>query len=384
LSGDLEDFRFSLLEWFKSNGRHWIPWKLKPDGLIPKKGEALSVYGIWIAEVMLQQTQLKVVLPYWERWMKRFPTLIDLVTAEEQDVLLCWQGLGYYSRAKRIYKAGNILINLIGRSDCLNPYFWPKEIDIWLDLPGIGRSTAGSIISSAFDLPTPLLDGNLKRIFSRLSASQIPPNKNQISLWQISQNLIDKKYPRDFNQALMDLGARICTVNNPSCSICPISQHCLAFILYDSKDFPIKDLKKPIPVYVVGIAIVINSYGEVLIAQRSETTNMGGMWEFPGGKQEGKEPIKLTIAREIKEEVDIDISVGQQLIEFDHAYTHRKIHFVVHVCDLITGNAKPLASQQIRWVIPSKLNNYPFPAANSRIIAALNEYLLLGKQTTND
>ena len=176
-----QNIQNSLLKWFLGNGRHWIPWKLKPDGSIPQKGETISPYKIWIAEVMLQQTQLKVVIPYWEKWMREFPDLTYLAKADLENVLLIWQGLGYYSRANRIHQASKILIDLIGVNRDDDPYCWPKGIDQWMSLPGIGRSTAGSIVSSAFDLPAPILDGNVKRIFSRLFAvrkSSINDEKN--------------------------------------------------------------------------------------------------------------------------------------------------------------------------------------------------------------
>ena len=179
----LQDIQNSLLKWFKVNGRYWIPWKLKKDGSIPTAGESLSPYKIWIAEVMLQQTQLKVVIPYWERWMKVFPTLTDLAEADLQNVLLLWQGLGYYSRANRINQSSKILIELVGFNRDSDPESWPSGIDQWMSLPGIGRSTAGSIISSAFDLTTPILDGNVKRIFSRLLASERTSSKDEKRLW---------------------------------------------------------------------------------------------------------------------------------------------------------------------------------------------------------
>ncbi len=371
----MRNLQVNLLKWFDCNGRHWIPWKLKPNGEIPKGGESLSVYGIWIAEVMLQQTQLKVVLPYWQRWMQSFPSLEVLVNANEQEVLLHWQGLGYYSRAKRLYQSSKILWDLIQPQNSLDESNWPYSLDAWLDLPGIGRSTAGSIISSAFDLPTPLLDGNCKRIFSRLFASKIPSSKDQVHLWQLSEYLLDQKSPRKFNQALMDLGAKICTKNNPSCFVCPIKKNCIAYNFYDPKDFPVKILKEPIPFINIGIGIVFNSLGEILIAQRLDNQSMGGMWEFPGGKQEKNELIETTIEREIKEEIGISVLVRERLIAFNHAYTHKKFHFVVHLCKFLSGQPEPMASQQLKWVRAQELINYPFPAANVHIISKLNEHL---------
>ena len=141
-----QDIKNSLLEWFKANGRYWIPWKLNKDGSIPKSGESISPYGIWIAEIMLQQTKLKVVVPYWEKWMKIFPSLTNLAESNLENVLLIWQGLGYYSRANRIHQSSKILIEIIGKNRDQDPYSWPNGIDQWMSLPGIGRSTAGSII----------------------------------------------------------------------------------------------------------------------------------------------------------------------------------------------------------------------------------------------
>ena len=178
-----QDIQNSLLDWFKDNGRNWIPWKLTKDGSIPKSGEFISPYGIWIAEVMLQQTQLKVVIPYWEKWMKIFPSLTHLAEADLQKVLLLWQGLGYYSRANRIHQSSKILIEFVGKNRWQDPQSWPVAIDQWISLPGVGRSTAGSIISSAFDLPTPILDGNVKRILSRLLAIERTLTKADKRLW---------------------------------------------------------------------------------------------------------------------------------------------------------------------------------------------------------
>ncbi len=384
MGDDVENLRKSLLNWFDCNGRHWIPWKLKQNGDIPSKGEILSVYGIWIAEVMLQQTQLKVVLPYWKRWMKSFPSLFILANATEQEVLLHWQGLGYYSRARRLYESAKIMVNLIEPQHSLDISNWSKDIENWMNLPGIGRSTAGSIISSAFDLPTPLLDGNVKRIFSRLLASEIPPLKDEFRLWKFSEYLLDKKYPRKFNQGLMDLGAKICTPSNPNCVICPIQKYCIASTSYDPKDFPVKILKKPIPELAIGIGIIINSSREILIAQRLDNKSMGGMWEFPGGKQEKNELIEFTIAREIREEIGIDVDVEEKLISFAHAYTHKKFHFHVYICKFISGTPQPIQSQQLRWVKHCDLIDYPFPAANSLIISKLDQYLLRTKKIDHE
>ncbi|WP_269623812.1 8-oxo-dGTP diphosphatase MutT [Prochlorococcus marinus] len=375
-----QDIQNSLLKWFRANGRYWIPWKLKKDGSIPQSGESISPYEIWIAEVMLQQTQLGVVIPYWEKWMQIFPTLTYLVEADLENILKIWQGLGYYSRANRIHQSSKILIEFVGKYKDQDPYSWPNGLDQWMSLPGIGRSTAGSIISSAFDLPTPILDGNVKRIFSRLLANKIKSIKDEKQLWELSSFLISKTNPRDFNQALMDLGANICTPKKPSCSSCPLQKFCVAYTQYDPDDFPKKEMIKIKPLEEIGIGLVFNKNGELLIDQRLESSSMGGMWEFPGGKKNSNESIEKTIERELKEELGIVVKVGEKLVSFEHAYTHKKLYFTVHICKWISGEPKPLTSQKLLWVSPKKLFDFPFPAANTKIISELYKHLCIGNK----
>ena len=379
----IDDFHQILFEWFGVFGRHYIPWKLKLDGSAPVSGEFISPYKIWVAEVMLQQTQLKTVIPYWEKWMKTLPSLIDLAEADEQDVLMQWQGLGYYSRARRLHQSSELLIAFTGKNNFNDPLFWPVEINHWMSLPGIGRSTAGSIISSAFDLPSPILDGNVKRVLSRLFAIETITGKEEKRLWELSSLLLSKDRPRDFNQALMDFGAIICTPNKPKCSCCPLKIFCIAYEQHDPLYFPKKVMKKPKSFQEIGIGLVFNNNGELLIDQRPENSNMGGMWEFPGGKKTLNESIEETISRELKEELGIVVKVGAKLLSFEHAYTHMNLNFNVHFCEWISGTPKPLASQKLLWVSPDKLFNFPFPAANTKIIVELHKYLANGIKYEN-
>ena len=353
-----------LLSWWQAYGRRdplQKPWMFKPAGGWPEADHPLDPYGIWIAEVMLQQTQLAVALPYWERWMAMFPTLEALAAASLDQVRLQWQGLGYYSRARRLYEAAQLLVN--------SP--WPDVMEGWMALPGVGRTTAGSILSSAFNAPTPILDGNVKRVLARLTAHPRPPARDDAQFWRWSEALLDPLRPRDVNQALMDLGATLCTPRSPSCHRCPWQTHCAAYAADDPCRWPVTDASKPLPFQVIGVGVVINAAGEVLIDQRLEEGLLGGMWEFPGGKQEQDETIETCIARELKEELGIAVTVGDELITVDHAYSHKKLRFVVHLCTWISGEPQPLASQQVRWVRPDDLGNYAFPAANARIIEAL-------------
>ena len=353
-----------LLGWWQAYGRRdpaQKPWMFSADGTWPLPEDSLSPYGIWIAEVMLQQTQLSVVLPYWQRWIKAFPTVNALAAASLEQVRLQWQGLGYYSRARRLHEAARVLVQ--------QP--WPRDLDGWIALPGIGRTTAGGILSSAFNAQEPILDGNVKRVLARLHAHERPPSRDQHLFWQRSEALLDPRRPRDFNQALMDLGATVCTPRRLGCDHCPWRESCAAYASGDPSGWPVVEERKPLPFQVIGIGVVINAVGDVLIDQRLEEGLLGGMWEFPGGKQEPGEPIEACIARELMEELGIVVSVGEALITLDHAYSHKKLQFVVHLCDWCSGDPTPLASQQVRWVRPEQLKNYPFPAANARIIDAL-------------
>jgi len=354
----------ALLGWWECNGRRepdQKPWMFTPAGRWPTADEDLDPYGIWIAEVMLQQTQLAVALPYWMRWMAAFPTLETLAAASLDQVLLQWQGLGYYSRARRLHEAAQLLL---GRP-------WPRTLEGWMALPGIGRTTAGSILSSAFNSPTPILDGNVKRVLARLTAHPRPPARDEALLWSWSEALLDPQRPRDVNQALMDLGATLCTPRRLDCARCPWSTFCAAYASGDPTRWPVSDPRKPLPFQVIGVGVVLNDVGEVLIDQRLEEGLLGGLWEFPGGKLESGESIEVCITRELQEELAIAVKVGEELISVDHAYSHKKLRFVVHLCQWVSGEPQPLASQQVRWVRPEHLKHFPFPAANARIIEAL-------------
>ena len=366
----------ALLQWWEQHGRRQPaqkPWMHRSGWSWSQRHEDLDPYPIWIAEVMLQQTQLQVALPYWKRWMQCFADVSSLAMASEQDVLSCWQGLGYYARARRLHQA----------AQHLDGHPWPRTLEEWVALPGIGRSTAASILSSAFNLPFAILDGNVKRVLARVTAFSEAPNRHQAHFWSLSESVLDQTRPRDCNQALMDLGATVCTPRKPVCSRCPWMVQCAAYAAGTPTRYPVKDAPKPIPFQVIGVGVVLNSAGEVLIDQRLNEGLLGGLWEFPGGKQEPDEAIEATVARELREELAIEVEVGQRLIQLEHAYSHKKLRFDVHLCRWLSGEPQPLASQQVRWVAPADLDAYPFPAANTRIIAALRAHLGHPEQSSN-
>ena len=364
LKTQASELAHSLIVWWELSGRRdptQKPWMFTADQVWPSSSQLLDLYGVHVAEVMLQQTQLQVVLPYWRRWMAALPTVEDLATASLDEVRLLWQGLGYYSRARRLQEAAQV-ITATG---------WPTDLEGWIALPGIGRTTAGGILSSARNAPEPILDGNVKRVLARLQAHPRPPSRDQALFWSWSESLLDRDRPREFNQAFMDLGATVCTPRQPDCPHCPWADHCAAYAAGDPSRWPVTDARKPLPFQVIGVGVVINAEGAVLIDQRLEEGLLGGLWEFPGGKQEPGEAIEDCIRRELREELAIEVEVGEELITVDHAYSHKKLRFVVHLCSWTSGEPQPLASQQVRWVSPDRLGDFAFPAANARIIDAL-------------
>jgi A/G-specific adenine glycosylase len=348
----IPQLRQALLDWYAASGRR-LPWR-----------ETRDPYAIWISEVMLQQTQVKTVMPYYDRWLDWFPTIASLAAADQQQVLKAWQGLGYYARARNLHRAAQVIVAEHGG-------IFPTELAIVMTLPGIGRTTAGGILSAAFNQAVPILDGNVKRVLARLVALPVPPNKALNSLWQHSTDVLDPQQPRDFNQALMDLGATVCTPKNPACLICPWQMHCEAYNLNKQLEIPMTESRAAVPHKSIGVAVIWNDEGQVLIDRRPQDGLLGGLWEFPGGKVEAGETIEECIVREIQEELGIEIAVGDRLITIDHAYTHFRVTLNVHHCRHLSGIPEAIECDEIRWVSVTELDQFPFPKANERIIAAL-------------
>lgn len=315
---------------------------------------------------MLQQTQVKTVIPYYDRWLKLFPTVQDLALADQQQVLKAWQGLGYYARARNLHRAAQEIVRQYRGA-------FPKQLETAVSLPGIGRTTAGGILSAAFNQPTPILDGNVKRVLARLIALQVPPNRAIAQLWKLSEALLDKQHPRDFNQALMDLGATVCTPHNPDCPHCPWNFQCQAYNLGIQSKLPMSETRTPIPHKFIGVAVIWNDQGQILIDRRPQSGLLGGLWEFPGGKIEPGETVEACIQREIREELGIEIEVGDRLITVDHTYSHFHVTLNVHHCRHISGEPQPIECDEVRWVSLAELEQFPFPKANVQIIDALKQ-----------
>ncbi len=344
----------NLLPWFETNQRA-MPWR-----------NNRTPYRIWISELMLQQTRVDQVIPYFNRFMKRFPSLKSLAAASQEEVLKQWEGLGYYSRARNLHKAAKIIAtDHKGR--------FPKTAEEMIKLPGIGSYTVAAIGSLAFNLNLAVLDGNVIRVLSRLFAYNTDTRSTvaKKELQQLADDLLIKGDAGNFNEAMMELGATICLPKNPQCEVCPMIPACLGHKSGQPSHYPVKTPKKKVPHIVVGAAVVTNRKGEVLIAQRREKDRLGGLWEFPGGKLEPRETIQQCIARELKEELGINTEIGDFLVTVKHAYSHFTMEMHTYFAKIKSGHPRPIECQNHRWVKISDLRNVPYSKADLKIIAEL-------------
>ena len=261
----MSDFTEQLLAWYQTHGRHNLPWK-----------QDISAYRVWVSEIMLQQTQVTTVIPYYERFMQRFPDVSVLAEGELDEVLHLWTGLGYYARARNLHKAATKVVDDFSGA-------FPKDIDALMTLPGIGRSTAGAILSLSFNQSHPILDGNVKRVLCRYQAIVGWPGEKQVEnrLWDVASTYLPEKQAAAYTQAIMDLGAMVCTRSRPLCQACPVSSGCEAMRQGLQHELPHKKPKKKIPVKQTVFALIENNEGEVLLQKRPPTGIWGGLWGFP-------------------------------------------------------------------------------------------------------
>ena len=342
-----------LLPWYARSARV-LPWRGHPDP-----------YAVWVSEIMLQQTRVETVIPYFERWMARFPDVRSLAEASEQDVLRLWEGLGYYSRARNLHRAARLLAeNHAARL--------PADRAALEKLPGVGRYTAGAIASIAFGLDEPALDGNIRRVLSRLFDMDLPAQSPAgiHRLWELARQTLPPGRAGDYNQALMDLGAMICLPQNPACLLCPLAPACLALARGVQSQRPVLAEKKPVP-HLTVTAAVIERGGLLLIARRKESGLLGGLWECPGGKREDGESLPACLEREIREELGVRVAVGAELGVFRHAYTHFKVTLHAFHCRLLEGEPRPLDAQELAWAPPASLGDYPMGKIDRRIAQRL-------------
>jgi len=342
-----------LLRWFDRDARD-LPWRRTRDA-----------YAIWLSEIMLQQTRVATVIPYYERFLARFPTVRHLARARLDTVLKMWEGLGYYSRARNLHGAAKeIVARFDGRV--------PRTRDELLTLPGIGRYTAGAIASIVFGAREPLVDGNVTRVLCRVFRIHGDPKDTAIHkrIWSLADDLLPEKHVGQFNQALMELGSEICTPRSPRCEECPLNRLCEANRHHEQDLLPMRVRKKPLPSHIVALGVIYR-HGRILIDKRQPKGLLGGLWEFPGGKVQPNESLAAALRREVKEELDIEIEVGREIMVVDHTYTHFHVEIHAFECLYVAGEPKCLACADCKWVRPCGLTRYAFPAANKKIIKLL-------------
>lgn len=353
----IKTLQVRLLNWYGKQKRD-MPWRKSRDP-----------YRILVSEFMLQQTQVKTVIPYFEKWIKSFPNIKKLASATESNVLKHWEGLGYYSRARNLRKSAIQICNEYEGKV-------PDSLSEILKLPGVGRYTAGAVLSIAFDKKVPVLDGNVKRVLSRLMLLKEngTNQKSETRLWNEMENLLPETSCGDFNQAFMELGATICIPKNPSCQECPLKRICKAKQSGEQELFPPPKASTKISKIHVCAAVIFKK-GNVYIQKRKADGLMGGLWEFPGGKMESGETEEECLRREIKEELGLGIRISEKILTHSHSYTRFRVTLHVFQCHIHSGKFSPTACDGWKWVKPRELDQFPFPAANVKIIQLLNSEL---------
>lgn len=339
-----------------------MPWRGQKDP-----------YPVLVSEIMLQQTRVETVIPYFLRWMERFPDVRALAEAEQESVLSAWEGLGYYSRARSLHKAARAIVEKYGGQI-------PGDLESLRSLPGVGPYTAAAVASIAFGQDAPALDGNIRRVLARVFNVEEPARspEGERRLFSLARENLPPGRAGIFNQALMDLGALVCTPRRPDCPNCPVASYCQARELGVQEERPVREPRLATPHYQVTAA-VIQENGSVLIAKRPQAGLLGGMWEFPGGKVQEGEDLPACLRREIQEELGVDVEVGEHLGEYRHAYTHFKVTLHAFTCRVVQGTPQPIAADEIRWVKPEDLKRYPMGKIDRQIAKTVLGKTDLGK-----
>jgi len=339
----------SLLAWFALHARN-LPWR-----------RDRTPYRVWVAEVMLQQTQVTKVQDYYMRFIARFPTVVALAEASLDDVLKQWEGLGYYSRARALHRAAQEVVARHGGE-------LPADVEALRRLPGIGAYTAGAIASIAFGIPAPAVDANIRRVLARLLALTAPALSD---LEEAASVLMPPETPGTFTEALMELGATLCRPKSPQCLLCPWRDFCRALALGQPETFPAPRPRKPIPHYDVVAAVTLRDDGRVLVARRRQKDMLGGLWEFPGGKREAGETLSEALRRELQEEMGIEVAVGEQLTVVQHAYTHFRITLYAFACRLVAGEPRCIECDAFRWATHEEIHALPMAVTDRKIAGIL-------------
>jgi A/G-specific adenine glycosylase len=343
------DFARRLLRWYRRHKRD-LPWRRTTDP-----------YAVWVSEVMLQQTTVNAVIPYYEKWLALFPDARALARAPLQKVLKAWQGLGYYRRARNMSAAAKIIVARHGGR-------LPGDAEALRDLPGFGAYTTAAVLSVAFGRRTPLVDANVRRVLMRVFGIHGEAQTRQDRAWlERLKPLVPARRPGDFNQALMELGALVCRPKNPVCLRCPIEADCAAFAAGEQEIIP--SPRERLTRRITAVVGVIMENGRVLIQRRPETGLLGGLWEFPGGKVKRGETLRAALARELREELGAAPTWSLPLMTVDHSYTQFRVTLHAFRCALAAEPKRDPKNR--RWVRLSALRAYPFPSGSAKIVERL-------------
>ncbi len=343
--------RGALLRWYRREKRD-LPWRRTRDP-----------YAIWVSETMLQQTRVETVIPYYERFLARFPTVEALADADGDDLMEHWAGLGYYRRARNLQAAARKLVEEYGGE-------LPDDVEALLALPGVGRYTAGAVASIAFDRDAPIVDGNVARVLARLLdlREEISSPAVQKRLWEEAAVLAKGPHPGDLNQALMELGARVCTPRSPGCLLCPIRRHCAALQHGDPESLPRKKPKKA-PLRVEGVAVWVPRQHRWLAARRPPEGLLGGLWELPGGELASGETPEAGAARCLRERLGLELDELRGIGVVEHVFTHRILSLHVLGATARGGRVRRSGYDAHRWAPLAALHELPLSAVARKALA---------------
>lgn len=341
-------FSRRLCAWYRAHARD-LPWRRTQDP-----------YKIWISEIMLQQTTVNAVIPYYQRWIKTFPTVIAVSRAPLQRVLRLWQGLGYYQRVKNIHKAAKVICAAYGGE-------LPRRAEEISKLPGFGPYTTGAVLSIAFDIRHPIIDANVRRVVMRLLAiggHAVP--RHDPAILKFLEHVMPRKEIGTFNQSLMELGALVCRNREPLCLQCPVRDYCRAY--HQGRQEVIPEPKARV-VKEIDVAVgILKKNGRYFIQKRPSKGLLADLWEFPGGKIEGNEAPAQALAREFKEELGIEVDSVKPFMHARHAYTQFRVRLHVFLCQSRSSVREDAAH---KWVRSSDLLKYPMPSGSARVVERL-------------
>ena len=348
-----------LPAWF-DGARRPMPWR-ETDAAGQR-----DPYRVWVSEVMLQQTRVDTAIPYFHRFLDAFPTVADLAAASQDEVLKRWEGLGYYSRARNLHRAAQRVVAEHGGGV-------PSTEAAFRALPGVGPYTAAAVLSLAFGRPLAVLDGNVIRVLTRLFGveADVKAGPTRRALQHLADALLDAQRPGRWNESVMELGATVCTPKSPRCDVCPLRGVCVARAEGQPERYPVSAKAAPVPHHTVAVGVVSDAEGRLLVQRRPEDAMLGGLWEFPGGKQEPSETPAEACAREVREELGVEVAVGDEIARVRHAYSHFRITLHAFRCFLVEGTPVSASGEPVRWIRPTELDDYAFPRANRRVIEAL-------------